>query len=126
MLNTFAALASATTLFLRTCRSIDCTPNAICGCWSMKRSWLFCGVRTSRYLDIGSLLYVAWLTTNAHRCGCKLDDVPRAGAIIAAPSAVAARPPSAASCAAAEVAIDLANTLQEQKIMARWLPFELT
>ena len=41
ILNTFAALARATTLFFSVCRSIDCTPNAICGCWSMKISWLF-------------------------------------------------------------------------------------
>jgi len=32
MLNTFAAFASATTLFFSTWRSIDWTPNAICGC----------------------------------------------------------------------------------------------
>src|SRR5260221_1780503 len=57
MLNTFAALASATTLFFRACRSIDCTPKAICGCWSMKRSWLFSGVRTSRYLDMVTLSF---------------------------------------------------------------------
>ena len=31
MANTRAALASATTLFFSICRSIDCTPNAICG-----------------------------------------------------------------------------------------------
>ena len=47
-LNTFAALASATTLFFSICRSIDCTPNAICGCWSMKSTWLLSGVRRSR------------------------------------------------------------------------------
>jgi hypothetical protein len=29
---------------------------AICGCWSMKMSWLFWGVRTSRYLDMVILL----------------------------------------------------------------------
>jgi hypothetical protein len=29
--NTFAALASATVLLFRTCRSMDCTPKAICG-----------------------------------------------------------------------------------------------
>ena len=40
ILNTFAALASATTLFFSAWRSIDCTPNAICGWWSMKMSWL--------------------------------------------------------------------------------------
>jgi hypothetical protein len=32
ILNTFAALARATTLFFSVWRSIDCTPNAICGC----------------------------------------------------------------------------------------------
>ena len=31
MLNAFAALASATTLFFKVWRSIDCTPIAICG-----------------------------------------------------------------------------------------------
>ena len=30
------AFASATVLFFSTWRSIDCTPNAICGWWSMK------------------------------------------------------------------------------------------
>mgnify|MGYP000449771935 CR=1 FL=1 len=48
MSNTFAALARPTTLFFSVWRSMDCTPNAICGCWSMKMIWLFCGVRTSR------------------------------------------------------------------------------
>jgi hypothetical protein len=43
-LNTLADLANATTLFLSIWRSMDCTPNAICGCWSMI-SWLFCGVK---------------------------------------------------------------------------------
>ena len=50
MLNARAALARPTTLFFSVWRSIDCTPKAICGCWSMKMIWLFCGVRTSRYL----------------------------------------------------------------------------
>ena len=36
----FAALASAITLFFKVWRSIDCTPNAIWGCWSMMMSWL--------------------------------------------------------------------------------------
>jgi len=35
---------------------LECTPKAICGCWSMKMIWLFCGVRTSRYLAIGCAL----------------------------------------------------------------------
>src|SRR4051794_8196362 len=48
-LNTFAALARATTLFFSVWRSIDCTPNAICGWWSMKMSCEFCGVRTSSF-----------------------------------------------------------------------------
>src|SRR5207244_2716528 len=48
-LNTFAALARATTLFFSVWRSIDCTPNAICGCWSMKMTCEFCGVRTSSF-----------------------------------------------------------------------------
>src|SRR5258706_12620495 len=57
MLNTFAALARATTLFFSVWRSIDWTPNAICGCWSMKRSCEFCGVRTSSFgLDMLALL----------------------------------------------------------------------
>src|SRR5258708_34804044 len=53
ILKTLAALASATVLFFSTWRSIDCTPNAICGCWSMKMSWLFCGVRISSVLAMG-------------------------------------------------------------------------
>src|ERR1700758_4107113 len=54
MSNTFAALASPTTLFFRTWRSIDCTPKAICGCWSMKMTCEFWGVRTSSFgLDKG-------------------------------------------------------------------------
>ncbi|KQW50315.1 hypothetical protein ASD02_10290 [Ensifer sp. Root1252] len=44
-------------MFFSTWRSIDCTPKAICGCWSMKMSWLFCGVRTSSLLDMGYLLF---------------------------------------------------------------------
>src|SRR4051812_27744982 len=49
-LKILAAFASATTLFFKVWRSIDCTPNAICGCWSMKISWQFCGVSSSRKL----------------------------------------------------------------------------
>ena len=49
ILNTFAALARPTTLFFSVWRSIDCTPNAICGCWSMKMICEFCGVRTSSF-----------------------------------------------------------------------------
>ena len=48
-LNALAAFAVSTTLFFSVWRSIDCTPNAICGCWSMKISWLFCGVSTSSF-----------------------------------------------------------------------------
>src|SRR3954469_15103140 len=47
ILNTFAALARATTLFFSVWRSMDCTPNAICGWWSIKMTCEFCGVRTS-------------------------------------------------------------------------------
>ncbi|KQU90647.1 hypothetical protein ASD00_04605 [Ensifer sp. Root31] len=54
---TFAAFARPTTLFFSTCRSIDWTPNAICGCWSMKMSWLLTGVRTSSLLDMDYLLF---------------------------------------------------------------------
>src|ERR1700732_1788736 len=58
ILNTFAALASATTLFFSVWRSIDWTPNAICGWWSMKMICEFCGVRTSSFgLVIRDLLY---------------------------------------------------------------------
>ena len=57
MLKTLAALARATTLFFSVWRSIDCTPKAICGCWSMKMIWLFWGVRTSRYLDMVTLSF---------------------------------------------------------------------
>src|SRR6266446_7073572 len=56
ILNTLAALASPTTLFFSVWRSIDWTPNAICGWWSMKRICEFCGVRTSSFgLVIGDL-----------------------------------------------------------------------
>ncbi len=41
-----AALARPTTLFFMVWRSIDCTPKAICGWWSMMISWLLRGVRT--------------------------------------------------------------------------------
>ena len=47
--NTFAALARPTTLFFSVWRSIDWTPNAICGWWSMKMTCEFCGVRTSSF-----------------------------------------------------------------------------
>ncbi|MNT19845.1 hypothetical protein D3C72_1551250 [compost metagenome] len=43
----FAALARPTTLFFMVWRSIDCTPKAIWGWWSMMISWLLRGVRTS-------------------------------------------------------------------------------
>jgi len=49
MLKARAALARPTTLFFSTWRSIDCTPKAICGCWSMKISWQLSGVRTSSF-----------------------------------------------------------------------------
>src|SRR5882724_3247268 len=56
ILNTFAALARATTLFFSIWRSIDCTPNAICGWWSIKMICEFCGVRTSSFgLAMGDL-----------------------------------------------------------------------
>ncbi|SOZ09392.1 protein of unknown function [Cupriavidus taiwanensis] len=45
--NTLAALASPITLFFMVWRSIDWTPKAICGWWSMMISWLLRGVRTS-------------------------------------------------------------------------------
>src|ERR1700732_4342165 len=48
-LHTFAALARATVWFFSIWRSIDCTPNAICGWWSMKMICEFCGVRTSSF-----------------------------------------------------------------------------
>src|SRR3977135_2082200 len=48
-LNTFAALARATTLFFSVWRSIDCTPNAICGWGSIKMSCEFWGVGPSRF-----------------------------------------------------------------------------
>ena len=51
-LKILAAFASATTLFFSVWRSIDCTPNAICGCWSMKMSWLLSGVSRSRKLGM--------------------------------------------------------------------------
>src|SRR6266581_1311240 len=61
-LNTFAALARATTLFFSVWRSMDCTPNAICGWWSIKMICEFCGVRTSSFgLAIGDLLYTRFL-----------------------------------------------------------------
>ncbi|MCY1186939.1 hypothetical protein D9M73_278580 [compost metagenome] len=47
ILKILAALARPTVLFFRAWRSIDCTPKAICGWWSRKMIWLFCGVRTS-------------------------------------------------------------------------------
>src|SRR5262249_41162381 len=57
ILNTFAALARATTLFFSVWRSIDWTPNAICGWWSIKIICEFCGVRTSSFgLVMGDLL----------------------------------------------------------------------
>src|ERR1044072_3244949 len=57
ILKIFAALARPTTLFFIAWRSIDWTPNAICGWWSMMISWLFCGVRTSSFgLDMMSFL----------------------------------------------------------------------
>src|SRR5258705_390558 len=57
ILNTFAALARPTTLFFSVWRSIDWTPNAICGWWSMKMICEFCGVRTSSFgLVTGDLL----------------------------------------------------------------------
>ncbi|MNK99909.1 hypothetical protein D3C87_1203260 [compost metagenome] len=48
-LKILAALARPTTLFFSAWRSIDWTPKAICGWWSMMMSWLFCGVRTSSF-----------------------------------------------------------------------------
>jgi hypothetical protein len=45
--NALAAFARATTLFFRVCRSMLGTPNAICGCWSMKISWQLSGVSSS-------------------------------------------------------------------------------
>ena len=42
-----AALASATALFFSVWRSIDCTPKAICGWWSMRISWQASGVSSS-------------------------------------------------------------------------------
>src|SRR5712671_7110308 len=57
ILNTFAALARATTLFFSVWRSMDWTPNAICGWWSIKMTCVFCGVRTSSFgLAMGDLL----------------------------------------------------------------------
>jgi hypothetical protein len=38
-----ADLACATALFFSICRSIDWTPKAICGWWSMKITWLLAG-----------------------------------------------------------------------------------
>src|ERR1700704_1587790 len=61
ILNTFAALARATVLFCSVWRSIDCTPNAICGWWSMKMTCVFCGVRTSSFgLVMDDLLRLVW------------------------------------------------------------------
>src|SRR5882724_10881180 len=68
ILNTFAALASPTTLFFSVWRSIDCTPNAICGCWSMKRTCEFCGVRTSSFgLVMGRSLWLGASLTGDER-----------------------------------------------------------
>src|SRR6266702_583513 len=58
ILNSFAALARATAFFFSVWRSIDWTPNAICGWWSIKMTCEFCGVRTSSFgLAMGDLLY---------------------------------------------------------------------
>src|SRR5258708_7955904 len=71
ILNSFAALARATTLFFSVWRSIDCTPNAICGWWSMKMSCEFCGVRTSSFgLAIGNLLRLVATTRAAAALEC--------------------------------------------------------
>ena len=82
ILNTLAALASATTLFFNTCRSIDCTPNAICGCWSMKIiSW-----RGSEGLAWGQSLWL--LSGRFRRSAIERTKVSRKAAIVvAAPDA---------------------------------------
>src|SRR5260221_14700795 len=49
ILNSFAPLARPTTLFFRVWRSIDWTPNAICGWGSMKMICEFNGGRTSSF-----------------------------------------------------------------------------
>src|SRR5262245_22710008 len=85
ILNTLAALASATTLFFSIWRSMDCTPNAICGWWSMKMICEFCGVRTSSFaLVMVDLLrccrrhYIAGMAEGALRkCSEKLRCVRR-------------------------------------------------
>src|SRR5882757_10804808 len=85
ILNTFAALARATTLFFSVWRSMDCTPNAICGWWSMKMSCEFCGVRTSSFgLIMGAPLRLLALRPGAAvalECALKalLDISPRWG-----------------------------------------------
>src|SRR3954468_18057742 len=84
ILNTFAALARATTLFFSVWRSIDCTPNAICGWWSMKMTCEFCGVRTSSFgLVMGGLLRLVALDTGRYRAEfvlkALLDISPRWG-----------------------------------------------
>src|ERR1700760_1784907 len=76
ILNTFADLARATTLFFSVWRSIDCTPNAICGCWSIKRSCEFCGVRTSSLgFDMGGLRKIV-AVTRSHKDG-STEPLPR-------------------------------------------------
>src|SRR5258707_10888026 len=84
ILNTFAALARATTLFFSVWRSMDWTPNAICGWWSMKMTCEFCGVRTSSFgLAMGDLLTLVASTRAAValKCASKalLDISPRWG-----------------------------------------------
>src|SRR5712672_2240383 len=85
ILNTFAALARATVLFFSVWRSMDCTPNAICGWWSMKMTCEFCGIRTSSFgLGMGDPLRLMALDSgllSRPKCAMKglLDISPRWG-----------------------------------------------
>src|SRR5712672_1121289 len=87
ILNTFAALARATVLFFSVWRSMDCTPNAICGWWSMKMTCEFCGVRTSSFgLGMGDPLRLMALDSgllSRPKCAMKglLDISPRWGTL---------------------------------------------